>query len=105
MRISEALGERLPLAVQFPSSGSVLNVVYTPAAYTVAELEELQKAERDTSRIIKSVQDVVLEWDLTDDDGQPVPLTTEALRHVPTSIFMQIIRAVNEDQSVGESKA
>lgn len=132
MRISDALGERIPLAVHFPS-GDVLNIVYTPMSYTVAELEELQRSERDVARIISSVRRLVLEWDLTDDDGVPIPLQhvtgmrvvtedggtvwepdpdqsgavlpSDPLRHVPTNIFMQIFRAVNDDQTPGGSKA
>lgn len=98
------MGERLPLAVHFPTGG-VLNIVYAPSSYTVAELEELQAAERDVSRVVKSIQDLVLEWDLTDDDGTPIPLDSESLRNVPTNIFMHIIKAVNEDQDAGESRA
>lgn len=129
MRISEALGGRLPLAVQFPS-GAVLNIEYTAASYTVAELEIIQKAEREPVRIIEAVRRVVLSWDLMDDDGNVVPLTPpkreptmsqgddgvwvevpgtdldvaadDPLKHIPTPVFTQILRAVNEDQSAGK---
>jgi hypothetical protein len=126
MRISEALGERNPLKVHF-AGGSVLNIVYAPATYTIAELEELQNAERDINRVVESIRRLVLEWDLQDEDGvpislQPVPKAItrvtdpengevtvieppeDPLRtKVPTNIFMTIIRAVNEDQNPGES--
>lgn len=129
MRISEALGGRIPLAVQFPS-GAVLNIEYAPASYTVAELEEIQKAERDPKRIIEAIRRVVLSWDLMDDDGNLVPLTPpkreptmsqgddgiwvevpgtdldvaadDPLRHIPTPVYTAILRSVNEDQSAGK---
>lgn len=124
MRISEALGGRLPLAVQFPS-GAVLNIEYHPASYTVAELEALQKSERDPMRIIEAIRRIVVSWDLTDDEGRLVPVDPpfagvakatdpesgevtvsqpmeDPLRHIPTPVFTQIIKAVNEDQTAGK---
>lgn len=108
MKISEALGERVDLAVAFPG-GSVLNVVYTPSTYTVAELEELQSVERDATRVLASIRRLIVDWDLTDDSGAVIPLTEptegedDPLRHVPTSIFARIFRAVNEDQGPGKA--
>ena len=105
MFISDALGEENPLEVKFP--GGVLNIVYRPAEYTVAELEELTKSERDPKRIIDSMLRLLVSWDLqtvVDNEPMPVPLEFEPMRTmVPTNIFMKILRAVNEDQSPGES--
>lgn len=127
MRISDIQKEELPLAVQFPG-GQVLNIVYTPSTYTVAELEEIQRHERDIKRILRSVRRLLVRWDLENDQG-PIPLQEplvdgvplsvfketaektdprladlpdDPLRHVPTNIFMTIFRTVNEDQSPGK---
>lgn len=125
MRISDALKGETPLDVHFPS-GSVLRITYRPASYTVAELEEIQREKGNAGRIIEAIRRIVLSWDLVDDNGQPVPLERptaamvtvvdgesgavalsdppdDPLRHVPTPIFLEIIRAVNEDQEPGEA--
>lgn len=125
MRISDALKGETPLEVHFPS-GSVLNITYRPASYTVAELEEIQGEKGNAGRIIEAIRRIVISWDLVDDEGRPVPLDrpTDAmltvidgesgtvarsdppddqLRHIPTPIFREILRAVNEDQEPGEA--
>lgn len=124
MRISDALGEESPLAIHFPHG--VLNIVYRPAAYTVAELEEIQAEKNNIGRVVEAIRRVVKSWDLTDDDGNPVPLEKpvqailvvtdpesgevtkseppqDPLRHIPTPIFKEILKAVNADQEPGEA--
>jgi hypothetical protein len=106
MFISDALGEEIPLEVAFPKDS--LNVVYRPAEYTVAELEELTKSEKDPKRIVTSMLRLLVSWDLkvmVDNEPMDVPLEFEAMRtQVPTNIFMKILRAVNADQNPGESE-
>jgi len=105
MLISDALGEENPLVVTFP--GGVLNIVYRPAEYTVAELQDLTKADRDPKRIVDSMLRLLVSWDLqmlVNNEPTLVPLEFEPMRtQVPTNIFMKILRAVNEDQNPGES--
>jgi hypothetical protein len=125
MRISEALSGESPLAVHFPG-GAVLNIVYRPAAYTVAELEEIQAEKNNVGRILDAIRRIVKSWDLTDDAGNAVPLEKprmatlvvtdmesgevtrsdppdDPLRHIPTPIYKEILRAVNDDQDPGEA--
>jgi hypothetical protein len=102
MQIADALGEETSLAVSFPKGQ--LNIVYRPMTYTVAELEQLQRSDKDPVQIVNSMLDLLVSWDLTDGDGAPVPIDYESLRQkVPTAIFLRILRAVNEDQGPGES--
>lgn len=46
------------------------------------QLRWLESQKDGTERAITNFLDVVREWDLTSDDGQPVPLTPEALREL-----------------------
>lgn len=129
MRISEAISESTPLAVPF-AGGAVLNIEYRPASTTLAQMEDMitlaQEAETDEvdespktpdataqikrrldgikSRLIDTVKEMVVSWDLTEDDGVTIiPLTDEALRNVPMNIFVEITREVRRHQSAGDA--
>lgn len=107
MLISEALGQSKSLAIHF-DTGSVLNVVYRPTSFTIAEVQELESSTRkDPMRLVRHVLDVVESWDLQmlgeHETRMAVPLEPEPVRlNVPTKILARILRAVNEDQSAGE---
>lgn len=129
MRISEALGGIKDLAVEF-AGGGVLNIRYRPSSYTVADLSNIDdEARKDPYRIITMIRDMVVDWDLEDNDGEPVALQLppgtgnvvtengeqvktkqdkkELLRldpiaqKVPITLLVAIIRGVNDDQSAG----
>lgn len=123
MKMSDALKEVKDLKVDF-GAGGVLNVVYRPPSWTPAEMEALQE-DKDIRRIVDQIRKLVIQWDLTDDYNVLVPLeeptpdpaivvTSESgqiveqaepeqrelydpLMHVPISIYMKIIQAVNTD--------
>lgn len=131
MRISDAFGEAKPLDVHYPT-GAVLHVFYAPATYSVVELERIQQSEKEPRRILRAVRRLVTSWDLTDNDGAPIgldephyngmplsdfidvckrngtplpdDLPVDPLSLLPTNIFTQILRAVNEDQDPGEAR-
>jgi hypothetical protein len=114
MRVSQATSKPRPL--QVPFEGGDLPVAYRPASYTVAELDELQANTRDTKRIVESMLRTLVSWELeydedaVDDEGNTltgvIPLTTAALtKYVPTSVFVEIMRAMQEDQQAGEARA
>lgn len=104
MRISKGLGRPSPLDVYFDDDDpeAILKITYRPSSFTVAELDEIRStAEKNPKRLIESILNIVIEWDLTDDDGEtPVPLTLDGIYGVvPSSILTGIIKAVNEDQT------
>lgn len=120
MRISDALKQTRDLKVDF-GPGGVLNVVYRPPSWTPAEMQAL-KDQKDVSQIVPQIRKLVVQWDLTDDYNNLIPLdpppmipavlvrdengdvtdgalteVDDPLMHVPISIYLAIIRAVNED--------
>jgi hypothetical protein len=127
MRISEAISESTPLAVSF-AGGAVLNIEYRPAATTLAQMEDMinlvEEAEADTTdessktpdaaaimkariegiktRLIDTVKEMVVSWDLTEEDGETViSLTDDGLRNVPMNVFVEITKSVQRHQSAG----
>lgn len=113
LRLSSATSKARSLVVPF--EGGDLSVSYRPASYTVAELDALQADARNTARIVESMLRTLVSWDLEyDEDSAPepalvgtvIPLETEALTvTVPTSVFVEVMRKMQEDQQAGEAGA
>ncbi len=103
MRMSQATVPARTMAVHF--DGGDLTVEYRPASYTVRELDALQEDSKNTKRIVESMLRTLVSWDLTDEADRPVPLQTEPLMDVPTPVFVQIMKAMQVDQSAGEADA
>ncbi len=107
MKLSEALSPTTWIPVHF-AAGAVLNVEYRPASATIEEMEKLRAdtEEEQTKRVIANIQSIVVDWDLTHDDGETkVGLDEQSLRRIPTNVFMEIIRAVGRHQSSGEAES
>lgn len=114
MKISEALSPARDIEVRFEAA--VLNVTYRPAAYTIEEIETLEAADGEKTpeqrharmeRLLDTIGRVVVSWDLTHDDESMIdPLDRATLRtQVPTPVFIEIVKAIREDQKVGEADA
>jgi len=105
MRLSEALSPATWIEVAF-AGGGILRVKYRPSHATIAELQSMMNGteEEQVSAVIKQIIDVVEDWDLYQDDNETkIPLEFEALRHIPTNIFREILVGVRKHQSVGEA--
>lgn len=114
MRISEALAPARDIEVHFEAA--VLHVTYRPAAYTIEEIERLEESDGGKTpeqrkarleRLLDTIGRLVVSWDLTHDDESMIsPTDRNALRlSVPLPVFNEIIKAVREDQRVGEADA
>lgn len=97
MKISQATAVEKALPVPF--GDATLNVSYRPLTYTVTELEKMETGDAKAAQIIDSMLRLLVSWDLTDEFDQPVPLTADALREIPTHIFTGIMQAVGKDQT------
>jgi hypothetical protein len=70
-----------------------------------SELEIARKrVEMVRERLVKQVLEMVVSWDLTEDDGETVISLDEAgVRFVPLNAFAEIVKAVRRHQSAGDS--
>jgi hypothetical protein len=88
-----------------------LNVEYRLNAGT-PELEKEIAALQDDGdtvgvleKVVEQMSNVLVSWDLMGDDGQPVPITIEALTNiVPSAVLTDISNAISEARSLGEKK-
>lgn len=72
--------------------GGSIAVRYRPNVYTAGFLSEL--ADKSVSEALCSL---LTGWDLTDDDGEEIPITPAVLADLPLPLLQAIWRAVQED--------
>jgi hypothetical protein len=105
MRLSQALSPAVWIPVHF-AAGAVLNVKYRPSSVTLEEIERMRETGKDAdiNSVVTQIQQIVEDWDLTQDDGETkVGLDEESLRKIPTNIFREIITAAARHQNQGEA--
>ena len=77
-----------------------LTVTYRQHAYT-PEIEEAfataRELQRQSHALFWLARELIVEWDLLDDDRRPLPLDPEHLRKVPLDIFEAIFAAIRQD--------
>lgn len=96
MRLSDICKQRVEVKV--PINGEELVVGYNPAAYTPNKAAELDDAEGDDARsVAKLLSEVITDWDLIGDDGEPYPTTLEALCDVPNLLLGKVLTAIVAD--------
>ncbi len=86
--------------VNIDFDGDTLKVVYRPSAINAAqehrELEDKAVGKYVLS-IIHTLTETIVSWDLLGDDGQPLPLTEDALKPLGIDILSKISSAIIAD--------
>lgn len=113
VRLSELARNRRTVEVPVGDGDDVVKITYRPGGITPQTEERLHKAideQRGGAALVALFADCLIEWDIVDDDGQPLPVTEETLRHLPTVFLAQMAQAITEDmrpnpRSAGSSGA
>lgn len=74
-----------------------LSVSYRPAAVTAALIEQLASVDQDApigDAVLRPLSQLLVSWDLTTNDGEPIPTTVDGLRRVPLTILTRVAEAV-----------
>lgn len=74
---------------------------------TERESEELMKAgeTNDNDATLAVIASLIIEWDCTDRQGNPLPRTAEGLKNVPKSVLEAIINGIGNGQATLDPKA
>ena len=125
MRISDVAREERPLAIDF-GGGATLNIVYRNSKMSFNDMARLvtraalaakakdagdvqdiaARVEASADSVITPLVEALVSWDLTEDDGETlIPITEAGLRSVPSSILVEITKAMQEDQRAAGGKA
>lgn len=97
------------LAIPMDDDPAAITVQYRPHNMTANHEVVASKAAgegRELQALVGMVQPVVASWDLRmEEDGDIVPITTEGLSDVPSSILLMVLDAIAKDRNVEDPKA
>lgn len=96
-----SLGRPKPLTVKLESAEAEVQVVYNPGAVTPDWQDRFQGlgAKATNKDTLPLLQEVLISWDITDDDGRELAPTEENMRHVPAVVLYEIVGAIFEDMT------
>ncbi len=86
MRISQLLSDRIDFTAEF--AGGDVKGAFNPQKLTPRVLDETMAVGA------LLLPQVLVEWNLETSDGQPVPITEEAISQVPAAVLEGIVAAV-----------
>jgi hypothetical protein len=91
------------------NDGGRFNVTYRPGAISPQMSREVQHLAESDSEIIgmyEMAAAIIADWELEDDNGQPIPVTAEAMESndIDTPLLNWIMERVIEDAKPGETK-
>lgn len=97
-RISDVIKNEATVLI--PAGDEHLSVTYRPSVITPSMQEGVMAAERTGSiqqALYGPLEQLIVTWDLTDDDGVPYGTTEEALKVVPTVALVHVLMAIFRD--------
>ncbi len=111
VRIGNLVRDRRTVTI--PIDDETITITYRPGGFTPDtedRLREYADDQRGGAALVAMLADVLVEWDVLDDDGKPLRPTAENLRRLPTMFLGQVAQVIAEDmrpnpQSAGVSGA
>ena len=81
------------------------NLTYRPSAYTPLledELQETMQENRPGNALAEMLANVLLSWEVLDDDGEEIRPTAEHLAKFPVGFLAEVVKTISEDLGAGE---
>lgn len=98
IRVSALTADRRTVKVSF--GDDALTLTYRPSAVNaVQEARELEDREKGQHLMAqaRSLAEIVVSWDLQDDDGQPLPVSADVLAPLGLDFTSKVTRAILDD--------
>lgn len=95
------------ITVRFAGLEDVLSVRYSPHRMTpLKEMAFLDAVRSDeaTRATVELLADVVVGWDLLDDDGRPLPTDYATLSGMPSALLMAVMHALGQERNANPTK-
>jgi len=96
MKLNELKKKRKALSLD--TQYGKVNIEYCPVEYT-GEVERIlaEGKDRPIAALVELLGRVLRQWDIEDDDGQPLPVTEEILMKLPVDLLAVITEKITED--------
>lgn len=106
MKIANLIAETKTAVITV--GGGVLNIEYAPARITPATLHQIDGLAEKTPLIqldgaIALMVNLLIAWDLQQDDESPVSITPAALQELPTFLLVAVLKGMIADAHVGNA--
>jgi hypothetical protein len=105
-KLTDLVADRATVSVPF--EGAALRVTYRPGAITPKVQASVFKAQRDQdleAGLCRPLSGLLVRWDLTDDDGEPMATTPEALAELPAQLLLRVLEAITDDIAPNRTSA
>lgn len=106
-KLSAVIADQATVEVEL--GGEPVIVTYRPRRMTPELQERIAAAEGAAgirTALYGPIAELLVSWDLTQDDGTPIdPSDEEALRTVPSQVLLAVLRGVLQDARPNPSKA
>lgn len=106
VRLSRIKGDTRTVTLNFGEEGD-LTVTYRPGVMTPAREEQLVIDEREgrgVRAVVSLLAEMVVDWDLLDDDGQPIARDVDVLMSsLPADVLVMLLDAIKRVDSPGEA--
>ena len=86
--------------VTIPIGDESLMVTYRPSGFTSeteARLRQYANNQRGGAALVALLVDTLVEWDLLDESGKPLPINVKTLNGLPTLFLGQVVQAISKD--------
>lgn len=85
--------------VSFVYAGEDVTIVYRPSKFTpsIAAAAEGVAEQEVIERLVGRLADMLVRWDVLDDDGSELPTSEDVIRELPFRFLNTIIMRVAED--------
>lgn len=107
IRLADLARQVRTITVRFDGIDDALTVRINPHRMTPQkEIAFLAAARADeaTRATVELLADVLVGWDLLDDDGRPFPTDAATLGGLPSSLLMATMRALGEQQAADPTR-
>lgn len=104
MKLSQLVEDRRTVTI--PIGSGEITLGYTPAGVTprmFAMADEAQNGTVNIGALCTMMAPMLIDWDVTDDDGATLPLTAEGLMDVPIPVLVKLMEAIAADIAVPNS--
>lgn len=88
--------------IKIPWGDDAVIVTYRPSGISPAiedRVREHMAAEKAGAMLVELLASCLVDWDLLDDNGRPLPTNKKALRELPTVFLTKVTTAITEDMS------
>ena len=95
-----------PCRIQVEFGGETATMVFDRNALTQRWAKQIQEGlnAEDVETASRSLVDLLISWDITEDDGTATPITVDVLAQLPLNFLSAIDRAISEATGISSEE-